>query len=103
MCNFGNESNYAEAVVSTAHPVALEAAKKILLKGGSAIDAAIAADAVLGVVEPMATSIGGDVLALIYEPKSSRVISYNGTGRSPSGLDRKSTRLNSSHVATAYA
>lgn len=87
MCNLGNESNYAEAVVSTAHPAALEAAKKILLKGGSAIDAAIAADAVLGVVEPMATSIGGDVLALIYEPKSSRVISYNGTGCSPSGLD----------------
>src|SRR5690625_3128105 len=87
MCNLGNECNYAEAVVSYAHPVALEAAKKILLKGGSAIDAVIAADAVLGVVEPMATSIGGDVLALIYEPKSSRVISYNGTGRSPSGLD----------------
>src|SRR5690625_3120924 len=76
-----------DSVVSTAHPAALDAAKKILLKGGSAVDAAIAADAVLGVVEPMATSIGGDVLALIYEAKEERVVSYNGTGRSPSGLE----------------
>src|SRR5690625_792752 len=80
------ESNRVEGVVSTAHPAALQAAKRILMKGGSAVDAAIAADAVLGVVEPMATSIGGDVLALVYEPQSQDVVSYNGTGRSPLGL-----------------
>src|SRR5690625_589750 len=80
------ESNREEGVVSTAHPAALQAAKRILMQGGSAVDAAIAADAVLGVVEPMATSIGGDVLALVYEPQSQDVVSYNGTGRSPLGL-----------------
>lgn len=79
-------SHETEAVISTAHPAALQAAKNILLKGGSAVDAAIAADAVLGVVEPMATNIGGDVFALVYEPHNEQVVSYNGTGRSPMGL-----------------
>lgn len=83
-----NDSHHnTEAVVSTAHPAALAAAKRILLLGGSAVDAAIAADAVLGVVEPMATGIGGDVLALVYEPETKLVVSYNGTGKSPMGLD----------------
>lgn len=87
MQDLTSETHTAEAVISTAHPAALQAAKNMLLKGGSAVDAAIAADAVLGVVEPMATSIGGDVLALLYEPQTQEVVSYNGTGRSPMALD----------------
>lgn len=71
--------------ISTGNALAAHAAKGILEKGGSAMDAAIAADAVMGVVEPMATSIGGDVLALIIEPDQPAV-AYNGTGRSPSLL-----------------
>lgn len=71
--------------ISTGNPLAAQAAQKVLEKGGSAIDAAIAADAVMGVVEPMATSIGGDLLALIVEPDQP-VVSYNGTGRSPALL-----------------
>src|SRR5690625_7521475 len=74
MCNLGNESNYAEAVVSTAHPVALEAAKKILLKGGSDIDDAIAEDAVLGVVELMVSRIIGAVVTMINEPECIRIL-----------------------------
>lgn len=58
----------------------------MLLEGGSAVDAAIAADAVLGVVEPMATSIGGDLLAMICVP-GEPVDSYNGTGRAPALMD----------------
>lgn len=71
--------------ISTGNALAAHAAKRALEKGGSAIDAAIAADAVMGVVEPMATSIGGDVLAIVLEPHQPAV-AYNGTGRSPSLL-----------------
>ena len=69
-------------MVATGHPLAARAAARMLGMGGSAIDAAIAADAVLGVVEPMATGIGGDVLAMVVPPGEVPV-SYNGTGRAP--------------------
>ncbi|MFI5444972.1 gamma-glutamyltransferase family protein [Polaromonas sp. UC242_47] len=69
-------------MVATGHPLAAQAAAQMLREGGSAIDAAIAADAVLGVVEPMATGIGGDVLAMVVPPGVDPV-SYNGTGRAP--------------------
>ena len=72
-------------MVATGHPVAAKEALAVLDRGGSAVDAAIAADAILGVVEPMATGIGGDLLAMIVEPNGSAV-TYNGTGRAPLGL-----------------
>jgi len=67
-------------MIATGNPLAVTAGKVVLERGGSAVDAAIAADIVMGVVEPMATSIGGDLLAMIIEP-SGKPISYNGTGR----------------------
>src|SRR5690606_26289017 len=75
----------AEWAVSTGNSYAAKAAERMLALGGSAVDAAIAADAVMGVVEPMATSIGGDVLAMVVEA-SGKVQAYNGTGRSPAAL-----------------
>jgi gamma-glutamyltranspeptidase/glutathione hydrolase len=72
-------------MVATGHPLAAETAIRILEEGGSAIDAAIAADAILGVVEPMATGIGGDLLAMIVPPDG-KPVTYNGTGRAPSAL-----------------
>ena len=75
----------SDAMVPTGHPLAAQAAQAQLLAGGSAVDAAIAADAVLGVVEPMATGVGGDLLAMLV-PSGQAPISYNGTGRAPLGL-----------------
>ena len=75
----------AEWAVSTGNSYAAKAAERMLALGGSAVDAAIAADAVMGVVEPMATSIGGDVLAMVVETNGT-VQAYNGTGRSPASL-----------------
>lgn len=73
------------AMLATGHPLAAAAARDILRAGGCAVDAAIAADAVMGVVEPMATSIGGDLQAMIVEPNG-HAITCNGTGRSPLAL-----------------
>ena len=72
-------------MVASGHPLAVEAALQVLREGGSAVDAAIAADAVQGVVEPMATGIGGDLLAMVVQPDGVAA-SYNGTGRSPIAL-----------------
>lgn len=77
------------AAAAAGHPLATWTAIEILGRGGSGVDAAIAADALMGVVEPMATGIGGDVLAVVVEPDGAAT-TYNGTGRSPAGLTRDS-------------
>ena len=59
---------------------------RILEEGGNAIDAAIAANAVLGVVEPGSNGIGGDLFAMVYEAKSGRLYGLNASGWAPSGL-----------------
>ncbi|WP_172332042.1 gamma-glutamyltransferase [Mangrovicoccus sp. HB161399] len=71
--------------VAAGHPLAADAAMAMLEAGGSAIDAAIAADAVMGVVEPMATGLGGDLSAMILPPGAAPM-TYNGTGRAPALL-----------------
>ena len=68
---------------ATAHPLATQTAIDILKKGGSAVDAAIAANAMLGLIEPTGNGIGGDLYALVWDPKTERLYGYNGSGRSP--------------------
>jgi gamma-glutamyltranspeptidase/glutathione hydrolase len=70
--------------VASAHPLASEAAAKVLENGGSAVDAAIAAQAVICVVMPQAAGLGGDVLALVSS--GGEVEAVNGTGLSPAGM-----------------
>ncbi|MFQ5711251.1 MAG: gamma-glutamyltransferase [Candidatus Geothermarchaeales archaeon] len=70
-------------MVATSQPLAAQAGVRMLLEGGNAIDAAIAASAALNVVEPMSTGIGGDLFALIYLAGSKRVRALNASGRSP--------------------
>lgn len=72
--------------VSAAHPLATAAGQEMLMRGGSAVDAAIAAHAVLAVVAPDACGLGGDLLALVREP-SGAVSAVNGCGRAPLGLN----------------
>ena len=70
----------------TSHPLATAAALDVLRRGGSAADAAIAANAVLGVVEPHVNGIGGDLYAIVYEAKTKKLHGLNASGRSPHTL-----------------
>jgi gamma-glutamyltranspeptidase/glutathione hydrolase len=74
-------------MAATAQPLASQVAVDILKKGGSAIDAAIAANAVLGLVEPVSNGIGGDLFAIVWDPKTKELYGYNGSGRSAKGRD----------------
>ncbi len=82
----------AHGAAATAHPLASLAAIDILRKGGSAIDAAIAANACLGFLEPIACGIGGDCFVMLWDPKTKKVVGLNGSGRSPTGLSLETVR-----------
>jgi len=71
---------------ATMHPLATQAAIGILKKGGSAVDAAIAANACLGFLEPTSAGIGGDCFAMLWDPKIKQVVGIAGSGRSPKAL-----------------
>jgi gamma-glutamyltranspeptidase / glutathione hydrolase len=73
-------------VVATEQTLASQVGAQVLARGGSAVDAAIAANATLSVVEPMMNGPGGDLFALIWESKSGRLTAINASGWSPKGL-----------------
>jgi gamma-glutamyltranspeptidase/glutathione hydrolase len=84
----GREVRGSGGAVATAHPLATEAGLAALADGGSAVDAAVCAQAVLCVTSPHACGVGGDALALVHEP-GGRVTAVNGTGRSAAGADQE--------------
>ncbi len=73
------------AAAATAHPLATQTALDVMKRGGNAVDAAIAANAMLGLVEPTGNGIGGDLFAMVWDPKTQKLYGYNGSGRSPMG------------------
>ena len=76
-------------IVATSHPLAAEAGLDILKAGGNAADAAIAANAMLGVVEPMSCGIGGDMFAIYWDNATGKLYGLNASGRSPLKISRQ--------------
>jgi gamma-glutamyltranspeptidase/glutathione hydrolase len=93
-------------IVAASQPLAARAGVQVLERGGSAVDAAIAANAVLGVVEPAMNGVGGDLFAIYYEAKTGRLYGLNSGGWAPSGLtpaflkSKGITRLTGIHTVT---
>src|ERR1700676_3749986 len=90
---FGQGRNYGrsqvitqQGIAATSQTLASQAAIQILARGGSAVDAAIAANAVLGVVEPMKNGLGGDLFGLYWDAKSGKLQGLNASGPAPRSL-----------------
>ena len=74
-------------MIASSQPLAVSAGLQVLMKGGNAVDAAITASAVLGVVEPFATGIGGDAFAIYWDNQKKELVGLNGSGRSAASID----------------
>src|ERR1700746_2813567 len=90
---YGEGRNYGrsmvisqEGIAATSQVLASQAGAQILARGGTAVDAAIAANAVLGVVEPMMNGIGGDLFAIYYTRKTQELTGINASGYAPKAM-----------------
>jgi len=87
-------------MAATEQPLASEIAIDILKRGGSALDAAIAANAAIGLMQPVLNGIGGDLFAIVWDPATKQLYGYNGSGRSAKGRDLQRLKA---EVAAAWA
>jgi gamma-glutamyltranspeptidase/glutathione hydrolase len=92
----------SHGMACTSQPLATQVALDILKAGGNAIDAAIAANAVLGLVEPTGNGIGGDLFAIVWDAESQELYGLNGSGRSPRLLTREYFEENGYSKIPAY-
>lgn len=79
-----------KAMAATSHPLTTQIALDVMRRGGTAVDAAIAANAAIGLMEPTGSGIGGDLFAIVWDPKAEggkgKLFGYNGSGRSPKAM-----------------
>src|SRR5207253_699167 len=75
-------------IVATSQPLAAQVGLDILRKGGNAVDAAIAANSAIGLMQPMSCGIGGDLYAIVWDAKTQKLYGLNASGRSPYGTSR---------------
>src|SRR5207245_11460847 len=73
-------------MVCTRVPAGMQVGREMLKRGGSAVDAAIAANATLGLMEPVSNGIGGDLFAMVYSARENKLYGINGSGHSPLSL-----------------
>ena len=78
-----------QGMAATSHPLASQVALDVLKRGGSAVDAAIAANATLGLMEPTGNGVGGDLFAIVWDAKTQEAARLNGSGRSPQVADAR--------------
>src|SRR5204863_10057326 len=93
VCVFGQGRDYGRSMVitqqgiaATSQTLASQAGAQLLAKGGSAVDAAIAANAVLCVTEPMMDGLGGDLFVIYWDAKTGKLTGLNASGPAPRGL-----------------
>src|SRR5260370_37251798 len=102
--NFATRSEVLarHGMVCTSVPAATQVGLDILKRGGSAVDAAIAANATLGLMEPVSNGTGGDLFAIVYSAKEGKLYGINGSGRSPLSLiyDQMKAELAKLHPET---
>ncbi len=87
-----SETIAPHALAATSHPLATQAALEVMKGGGSAVDAAIAANACLGLMEPTGCGVGGDLFAIVWDPVTKKLHGLNASGRSPHGLTLEKLR-----------
>ncbi|MGS2721433.1 gamma-glutamyltransferase [Paraglaciecola aestuariivivens] len=89
-------------MVATSQPLATQVGLEVLRQGGNAIDAAIAANAMLGLVEPTGSGIGGDLFAIVWDAKTQKLYGLNASGRSPQSLTLEHFKLQGLDKIPAY-
>jgi gamma-glutamyltranspeptidase/glutathione hydrolase len=73
-------------MAATSHPLVSQVALDVLKRGGTAVDAAIAANAAIGLMEPTGNGVGGDLFAIVWDARTKKLYGINGSGRSPKSL-----------------